>query len=159
MTVMTDQEYENAVLEIAEQVQGEFTPFAFPNDDGDCVEFFVSPKEYYSKRVDEYLTLYLEEGTNKIAGFVVKNISRILERVATQHAAHLFVIRNGEVCLQALFTAMFTGNEQQCLCAPEYETVTDIARENCLDKIQISSILEKRPHAIMNTKGRVSAPV
>ena len=35
MTVMTDQEYADAVLEIATQAQCEFSPFFFPNEEGD----------------------------------------------------------------------------------------------------------------------------
>ena len=143
MTVMTDAEYVDAVHELMTQPQGEFSPFALPNEDGDCIEFFVSQKDYYAKRIDNYLTLYLEEETDEVAGFVIKNISRILNRVVNQQVAHSFVIRDGEVCLRALFTAMFTGNEQTLHCVREYERVADVARENHLDTVRIPSILEK----------------
>ena len=89
------------------------------------------------------MTLYLEEETGDIAGFVIKNISRILNRVASRRVAHSFVIRDGEICLQALFTAMFAGNKQTFHYVREYERVTDIARENQLDKVRIPSMLEK----------------
>lgn len=143
MTAMTDTEYTDAVKELITQTQGDFSPFVLPNEEGDCIEFFVSQKDYYAKRIDDYLTLYLEEETDEVAGFVIKNITRILKRVATHQAAHAFVIRDGEVCLQALFTAMFAGNEQTFHYVREYERVTDIARENHLDKVRIPSILEK----------------
>ncbi|MDR0328507.1 MAG: hypothetical protein LBI05_09455 [Planctomycetaceae bacterium] len=158
MTVATDEEYANEVFEIASQARCEFSPFALPNEDGDCVEFFVSPNDFYAKRIDDYLTLYIEEGTDEVAGFVVKNISRILERVATQQAAYSFVIQDGEVRLEALFTSMFLNDGWQITHVREYRTVVDIAQSHQLDKVQISSILE-RVRTVANTSGGSHAPV
>ena len=145
MTVITDKEYVDAVFEIAAQAQpqGRFSPFVAPNEDGDCVEFFVSPNDYYAKRIDDYLTLYLDEETNDVVGFVIKNISRILNRVATQQADYAFVIRDGEVRLEALFTAMFLGDERRGTYVQEYYRVVDIAQQHQLDRVRIPSILEK----------------
>ena len=146
MTVATDEEYANAVFEIAAQAQqqhGEFLPFILPNEDGDCVEFFVLSNDYYAKRVDDYLTLYLDEETEEVVGFVIKNITRILRRVATQQAVYSFVIREGEMCLHALFAAMFSGGEPRVHHIREYDIVADIAWRNNFDKVRIPSILEK----------------
>ena len=41
---MTDAEYANAVHELMTHPQDEFRPFFLPNEDGDCIEFFVSQK-------------------------------------------------------------------------------------------------------------------
>ena len=143
MTVMTDTEYIDAVQELVTQVQDEFLPFALPNEDGDCIEFFVSQKDYYAKRIDDYLTLYLEEGTDVIAGFVIKNITRILQRVSTQQAAHSFVIWDGEIRIEALFTARFLGDECRGTYVREYHMVADIAKQYHLDRVRIPSIFEK----------------
>jgi len=143
MTVATDNEYTDTVFEITAQAKCDFSPFALPNEDGDCVEFFVSPKDYYAKRIDDYLTLYLEEESGEVAGFVVKNITRILQRVATQQINYAFVIQDGEMCLQALFTAMFSSDECRGTYFREYHRVADIARQHHLDRVRIPSILEK----------------
>jgi len=143
MTVMTDKEFENAMLEMASQVQEEFSPFMLPNEDGDCVEFFVSPESYSAKRVDDYLTLYLDEETCDVAGFVVKNITRILELIATQQTACSFIIRDGEMCLHALFAAMFSGGEPQVHHVREYDIVADIAWRNNFDRVRVPSNLGK----------------
>jgi len=140
---MTDKEFADTVLEIATQSQCEFSPFVLPNEDGDCVEFFVSPNDYYAKRIDDYLTLYLDEESEDVVGFVIKNISRILSRVATQQADYAFVIRDGEVRLEALFTAMFFGDERRGTYIREYYKVVDIAQQHHLDRVRIPSILEK----------------
>jgi hypothetical protein len=142
---MTNTEYTEAVFELMQQTSGEFVPFVLPNEDGDCVEFFVSPKNYYAKRIDDYLTLYLDEDTEDIAGFVVKNISRILRQVATKQAAYSFVIQDGQIRLEALFAAMFSGDEQRIHFVREYHRVADIAKQNRLDKVQIPSVMEKTP--------------
>lgn len=153
MTVMTDEEYANAVFEIAAQEQCEFSPFVAPNEDGDCVEFFVSPNDYYAKRIDDYLTLYLDEETENVVGFVVKNITRILNRVAARQADYAFVIRDGEMRLEALFTAMFFGDERRGTYVREYYKAVDIAQQHQLDRVRIPSILEKAniPHAVSET--------
>jgi len=155
MTVMTDKEYADAVFEMASQPQGKFSPFVLPNEDGDCVEFFVSPKDYYAKRIDNYLTVYLDEETEDVVGFVIKNITRILNRVAAQRADYAFVIRDGEVRLEALFTAMFFGDEQRETCIREYYRVVDIAQLHRLDRVRIPSFLEKAhvPNVMPETIG------
>jgi hypothetical protein len=143
MTVMTDKEYEDAILARASQERGEFSPFAFPNEEGDCIEFFVSSKDYYAQRVDDYLTLYLNEETEEVTGFVVKNISQILERVVTHQMAYSFVIQDGGVRLEALFTSMLLNEGLQITHVREYLKVVDIAQSHQLGKVQIPSILEK----------------
>jgi len=143
MAVMTDQEYADAVFALAEKVRGEFTPFAYPNADGDCVEFYVSSKEFYSQRIDEYLTLFLEEETEEIVGFMIKNITKILNKIASHQAICSFVIQDGEVRLEALFTAMFCNDDRRTLYVREYHKVTDLAKTYDIDKVRILSILEK----------------
>jgi hypothetical protein len=142
MTVMTEQEFADAVFEIAAQVQSEFKPSVFLNEDGDCVEFFVSKNEYYAKRIDDYLTLYLEEETGEIAGFVVKNITRILDNVSAGMDCS-FVIRDGEMCLEAMFAAMVWSDDRRIHYMREYRRVASIAKSYNIDKVRIASILNK----------------
>jgi hypothetical protein len=76
--IMSDESFQKAVFEIAaESSKEEFKPFMFPNVDGDCVEVFMSQSCYYAKWIDPHLTLYLEEGTDKIVGYCITGISRI----------------------------------------------------------------------------------
>jgi len=143
---LTDQEYIDAVRELVSQAE-EFAPFALLNEDGDCVEFFVSQKNYYSKRVDHYLTLYLEEGTNELAGFVIKHITQILKRVIAQNVAYRFVVRNEEIRLEALFTAMSVEREiiNEYHILQEYLKVADLIDRYNLNQVKIAPILEKLP--------------
>jgi hypothetical protein len=142
MTVMTDKEFADTILEMAEQVQEEFEPFVFSNEEGDCIEFFVSPKDFYAKRIDDYLTLYLEEETEEIAGFVIKNITRILDKVSTGMDCS-FVIRDGEMCLEAMFAAMVWSDDRRHTFVREYRRVANIAKIYNIDRVRIPSILEK----------------
>ena len=141
-----DQEYAVAVRELASSAEGEFMPFALLNEDGDCVEFFVSQKDFYSRRVDAYLSLYFEEGTDEIAGFVIKNITQILSRVVAQKAAYRFVVRNEEMRLEALFTAMSVEHEViNDYQIQEYLKVVDLINRYNLNQVKIAPILEKLP--------------
>lgn len=58
----------------------EVGPYGFYNVDGDCVEFVVSPCNFYADRVDDLLTLYREFFTDREVGFVIKGIKSMLER-------------------------------------------------------------------------------
>lgn len=64
---------------IDEAFEGESTPGAFYDADGDCAFIHAEPVAYYRERVDNLLTVFRRlEGPNKdaIVGLQVKNIKR-----------------------------------------------------------------------------------
>jgi hypothetical protein len=87
---MSYSEYEKALTEIVERAEqarfarGEFRPFGFYNPDGDGVEFFMSQEDYYAENINTYLTLYFSKETNKIMGFWIGNIAKILKHVTAE---------------------------------------------------------------------------
>ena len=145
MSVMTDQVMTNRIFEVAGALSEHFEPFAFHNTDGDCIEFFVAQDDYFSERIDDYLTLYLDMDTEQIVGFVIKNIKRILDRLSMQRPAVAFVIDDGTVVLRSLFVSMFvngqTGNrqeERQDVIVRHYQKVVEIAETNKLDRVELA---------------------
>ena len=47
-----------------------FTPSAYYNKVGDCVEFIASPDRFYAERIDDLVTVYYSYETREIASAV-----------------------------------------------------------------------------------------
>ena len=75
---MTDQSFIQTVFDIASSHSGAFSPFVFYNSAGNCLEVFLSDKDYYAKWLNPNLTVYLAEGTDEVVGLVITGISRLI---------------------------------------------------------------------------------
>ncbi|MGL6225730.1 MAG: hypothetical protein ACRC10_03780 [Thermoguttaceae bacterium] len=140
MTLLTDQEFAREVLDKV-CVLERFEPFVFNNEEGDCLEFFVSPNDYYGERVDDYLTLYLDMETGEVVGFVVKKIRQILKRLSKRPSALTFIVKDNRVRLNCLFAAMFADPDQSVnLEVRAYRRVADLAESNHLAEIEYSYV-------------------
>jgi hypothetical protein len=146
MTALYEQKYDQELVarlfEIAGKPTGDFKPFAFHNTAGDCIECFVSQGDYFAERVDNYLTLYLAEGTDEIIGFVIKNVKRIINRIAKQKSAMAFVIGERRANLRCLFYALFVNEtpdqeDRHSMVIREYQKVVEIAETNELSEVEL----------------------
>jgi len=146
MNILSDQEFTARIFEIAGEQVEHFEPFIFNNTDGDCIEFFVSDDNYYGERIDDYLTVYHSQETGEVAGFVIKNVKRILNRLFQQKSAMEFVIDDGKVQLRSLFVLMFANenhNDQdgkRDLIVREYRKVVEVAETYRLNELELSLI-------------------
>lgn len=57
----------DVVKEILQEM-GEFHPYVYYNESGDCVEFFVSNEQYNGDYINRYLTVYRSQETDGIIG-------------------------------------------------------------------------------------------
>ncbi|MGL4941967.1 MAG: hypothetical protein ACRC46_02110 [Thermoguttaceae bacterium] len=144
MTILSGPAFVERLFEVVGEPVAEFQPFAFHNTDGDCIEFFVSPEDYFAERIDDYLTLYLDLDTEQVVGFVVKNVKRILADLACKKAALAFVVDDGRVRLRSLFVAIFSDSKlearKQDIIVREYSKVVNIAESYHLDEIELLAI-------------------
>ncbi len=85
-----------------------FAPDVFYNQDGDCIEFVFSPEAYYQKRLDEWVTLYLDLKTDELVGSMLKHVSRLKKM-----PFFLVTIQHGKVRLDHLFMATATLNNKK----------------------------------------------
>ena len=97
----TKDDFMNNLLKIADKEPEEFKPFAYHNQDGDCVEFFVKPDSYYAERVDGFLTVYRSRKNKEVIGSLLKNIKHIIGK----YPGFSIEIHDGKVHLAALFLA------------------------------------------------------
>ncbi len=144
MTILSDQEFATRIFEIAGNPVERFEPFVFHNTAGDCIEFFVSQEDYFAERIDDYLTLYLDMDTEEIVGFVIKNVKRILDRLASNKTATAFVIDDGKIRLRSLFFSLFSPDKSEDpgheLIVREYAKVAKVAESYQLDKVEMACV-------------------
>lgn len=142
MTVLSDQEFAQQIFEIAGEPVEQFESYVFNNIEGDCIEFFVSPENYFAERIDDYLTLYLDMNTEEITGFVIKNVKRIIEKLSPNKMAMEFVIDDGKVQLRSLFTAMFAGPDEpkREKLVRAYRKVVRLAEKMKIDEVELACI-------------------
>ncbi len=82
-----------------------FTPQAYYDPDGDCVELLLSNKPFYAERIDGLLTVYLSEEDDEIVGSQIKGLKAHLKKVLEDYPGFQIDIRAGKVCLAHLFSA------------------------------------------------------
>lgn len=63
-----------AFVESAPDRDGPFKPFVYHDRDNDLIEFFLSNENYYGKRVDGRLTLYLSQESDEIVGCLIEGV-------------------------------------------------------------------------------------
>ena len=101
-------EFAAQVAELAKATRREpFTPDVFYNRDGDCIEFVFSPEAYYQKRLDEWVTVYLDLKTDKLVGSMVKQVSRL------RKMPFFGAFQRGKLRMDHLFVATATLNNKK----------------------------------------------
>ncbi|MDR2707028.1 MAG: hypothetical protein LBC02_14740 [Planctomycetaceae bacterium] len=142
MTVLSDTKYTEflKIFDMENISTKSFCPFVFYNKEGDCFEFYVSQNSYYSERIDDYLTVFLDMETNEIVGFMIKNVKRIVEMASSSKTAWSFIVDDGEVRLNALFVMILSNDrshENKEILVREYKKVIEIAETNKIDKVSL----------------------
>lgn len=79
------------------QVPAKFEPFAFYSVDGDCIEFFASNDDYYGKRLDSMVTVYISERTGEVIGSLIKGVRKLLTQFP---GLRIDINKGNEVCLR-----------------------------------------------------------
>ncbi len=71
------------LAEFANSLTGtpEFSPKAWYNPDGDCVQYYFDNSESYRDRIDDKLTLYRSLETDRIVGCQIKGIRAMVRRL------------------------------------------------------------------------------
>lgn len=85
--------------------EGSFSPFAYYDHAGDCIEFFVENEMYYGQRLDALVTVYIGEKSGKVVGSLIKGVSQFLKEALQRNPGLWNDIETGHIRLEYLFTA------------------------------------------------------
>jgi hypothetical protein len=80
-------------------------PTAFFDPDGDCIEFFATRDMYFARRIDDLMTFYYSQETDKLVGFQIKGARRFLASIKTKYPGYSVIVDDGHVKLHVLFVA------------------------------------------------------
>jgi hypothetical protein len=68
---LTNDEFAARVLALAKLAEP-FTPHAYYDSDGDCIEFLARPDNFHAERIDDLITVYRSEETGEVIGCLLK---------------------------------------------------------------------------------------
>lgn len=57
-----------------------FRPMAYYDPDGDCIEVFFSNDHFVGKRLDKWVTVYINPEKNEIIGSLIKDVSKLMRQ-------------------------------------------------------------------------------
>src|SRR5438445_8425117 len=82
-----------------------FTPTAYYDPDGDCIEFIAAPDSFYGERIDALVTVYRSQETHEVVGSLIKGVRKFLRKVLERSPGFKIEVRDGRIKLTHLFTA------------------------------------------------------
>jgi|GEM_PF-3308140 hypothetical protein len=86
---------------ISEDVNVEFSPYAYYGEEEDALTFYFSGERDYAKRINSRVTVFLSEETDELVGCQVKSVRHVLDDIGWFDVS----IKHGKVKLSFLFVA------------------------------------------------------
>jgi hypothetical protein len=130
MSALTNEEYAAKVLELAGP-PSEFSPTAYYDADGDCIEFLARPDNFYAERLDDLVTVYHSEETGEIIGSLLKGAAALCKKLLERLPGFKIEIQHGKVKLVHIFLAKLWAYEvsPDDLATLAYQKLIEVARE------------------------------
>jgi hypothetical protein len=80
VNALTNDEFAAKVLQLAAPPE-RFSPPAYYDPDGDCIEFLARPDNFYAERIDDLVTVYLSQETSEIIGSLLKGAASLRRKL------------------------------------------------------------------------------
>ena len=130
MNALTNDEFAAKVLELVSPVE-KFSPTAYYDPDGDCIEFLVRPDNFYAERIDDLVTAYYSQETGEIIGSLLKGVAVLCKKLLDQLPGFKIEIEHGKVKLVHIFLAKLWTSEvdPDDLTTLTYQKLIAVARE------------------------------
>jgi hypothetical protein len=128
MSALTNDDFAARVLELAGPAE-KFSPSAYYDPDGDCIEFLARPDNFHAERVDDLVTVYQSEETGEIIGSLLKGVTRLCEKLLQQLPGFRIEIQEGKVKLVHIFQAKLWASDvnPNDLITLTYQKLIDVA--------------------------------
>jgi hypothetical protein len=129
MSALTNGEFAARVFELAGASPEKFSPSAYYDPDGDCIEFLASPENFYAERVDSLVTVYHSQETDEIIGSLLKGIRPLCKKLLERLPGFKIEIQQGKVKLVHIFLAKLWASEANPdqLATLTYQKLIDVA--------------------------------
>ena len=104
MKHLKNEDFANMVLKAASP-ERPYKANAAYDPDGDCIEFFIKPDDFYAHRVDELFTVYYSEKTNEVVGSFIKSVKAFCKKLIQQSPWFEIIVDEPPIQLSHLFIA------------------------------------------------------
>ena len=104
MKGMANNQFAKAIMSL-ERPKGPFKPRATYIPEGDCIEFVVSPDDYYGVRLDGLVTVYYSRKTNKVIGALIKGVRGFCKKIGKKFPGFQFTVEVRPLKIEYLFLA------------------------------------------------------
>ncbi len=126
MSALTNDEFAARVMELAAPV-APFSPTAYYDPDGDCIEFLARPDNFHAERVDDLVTVYHSEETGEIIGSLLKGVTPLCQKLLERLPGFKIEIEHGKVKLVHIFLAQLWAADPNGLATLTYQKLIDVA--------------------------------
>jgi hypothetical protein len=103
MVAMNNDEFADALLKLRDELP--FTPRAYHNKDGDCLEILWSNEDFVAQRIDPLVTVYYGRESNELVGCVIKGLTTRLQQYLQQSPGLIIEVNDGDLTLSQFFRA------------------------------------------------------
>jgi hypothetical protein len=110
MIALTNDEFAAKIMELAGKAE-QFSPTAYYDPDGDCIEFLAQPDNFYAERVDDLVTVYYSEETGEVIGSLLKGVTRLCDEMLKRLPGFKIEVQHGKVKLVHIFLAKLWASE------------------------------------------------
>ena len=131
MKATPEDEFADAIMRHADE--SPFEPYAMPIPEGDCIEFFIAPDDYYAERIDDLITVYYSRATGNIVGSLVKGVSGLCARMTEKCPGFGITVDDQPVRLEHLFLAGFWSGTGNKVTWKTYRKLAELAEEHQLE--------------------------
>jgi hypothetical protein len=73
--------------------------------DGDCIEFLIADEDFYARRMNAMLTIYIGRESGDLVGSLIKGVNAIIKGILEQYPGFKVEITAPKFRLEHLFTA------------------------------------------------------
>lgn len=113
-----------------------FSPSAYYNRIGDCVEFIASPDRFYAERIDDLVTVYYSYETREIVGLLIKGIRGLCQQLTERCPGFAIEVQDGKVRLSHLLLARIWASDikqEKTVRIRTYRKLVKVAEEADVD--------------------------
>ena len=128
MSAMSNEDYADAVLRMGQQASA-FSPMATYIPEGDCIEFIISPDDYYAQRIDGLVTVYYSRKTKQLAGSLIKGVQRFCQEILSKYPGFKIELESGCVKLEHIFLAHLWQEARETMIVRTYRELIHAAEQ------------------------------
>ena len=107
--------------------EAKFTPNAYYDPDGDCIEFVAVEGPFYAERIDRWVTVYYSQETDDLVGSQIKGMKQFFKCYPQIRALE---IHDGHMSVAHLFRAIgWSSDEREAGSILVYKKLIEAAEE------------------------------